>query len=398
MSHAEPWRRTAAGAGLLGADGSLTTTVFAEMTSLAARTGALNLGQGFPDEDGPAEVLAAAREAIAEGGNQYPPARGIPLLREAIATHQRRFYGVAVDPETQVLVTVGATEALTATLLAFVEPGDEVVVFEPYYDSYAAIVALAGGRLRPVALRYPEFRPDPEDLRRAVTDRTRIVLINSPHNPTGMVLRREELELIVDLAHRHDALLVADEVYEHLTFDAGHLTPAQIPGAFERTVSISSAGKTFSVTGWKIGWLSAPAELVARILAVKQYLTFAGGTPFQPAVAVGLALPEEWFARAADGLRARRDVLAQGLRDAGFAAPLPQAGYFVVADASPLGVTDGAAFCRELPERSGVAAIPLTAFARPERTDLAPLVRFAHCKRDEVLRDAVARLARGALG
>ncbi|MEZ5087980.1 MAG: aminotransferase class I/II-fold pyridoxal phosphate-dependent enzyme [Tessaracoccus sp.] len=393
MVSAEPWRRAAAGAGLLGTDGSLTTTIFAEMTALAATTGALNLGQGFPDEDGPAEVLEAARQAITEGVNQYPPARGLPVLCEAIATHQRRFYGMHVDPDTEVLVTVGATEALTATLLAFVEPGDEVVVLEPYYDSYAAITALAGGQLRAVPLRFPEFQPDPDDLRHAITDRTRIILVNTPHNPTGTVLGRETLELVVELAHRHDALIVTDEVYEHLTFDTPHLSPVQLPGGFERTVCISSAGKTFSLTGWKIGWLTAPARLVSRILAVKQYLTFAGGAPFQPAIAVGLGLPDDWFASIATDLRARRDVLAAGLRAAGFEVALPQAGYFIVADAAPVGATDGARFCRELPTRAGVVAIPLSAFATPERTDLKTLVRFAHCKSDGVLRDAAARLS-----
>ncbi|MDF1487406.1 aminotransferase class I/II-fold pyridoxal phosphate-dependent enzyme [Tessaracoccus caeni] len=396
MSHAEPWRRAAAGAGLLGADGSLATTIFAEITALAVSTGALNLGQGFPDDDGPAQVLDAAREAIATGANQYPPARGVSALREAIAAHQHRFYGLDVDPDTEVLVTMGATEALTATLLAFVEPGDEVVVLEPYYDSYAAIIALASGVLRPVPLRFPDFRPDPDELRTAVTDRTRIILINTPHNPTGMVLNRDELELIVDLAHQHDALIVADEVYEHLTFDASHLSPTHLPGGKERTVSISSAGKTFSVTGWKIGWLTAPASLVSAILAVKQYLTFAGGSPFQPAIAAGLALPDEWFARTRANLQARRNLLAHGLRSAGFDVALPQAGYFIVADASTLGVTDGAALCRSLPSDAGVAAIPLTAFARPERTDLAPLIRFAHCKRVDVLREACTKLAEWA--
>lgn len=360
MSHAEPWRRAAAGAGLLGADGSLATTIFAEITALAASTGALNLGQGFPDDDGPAQVLDAAREAIANGANQYPPARGVPALREAIAAHQRRFYGLDVDPDTEVLVTMGATEALTATLLAFVEPGDEVVVLEPYYDSYAAIVALAGGVLHPVPLRFPDFRPDPDELRAAVSDRTRLILINTPHNPTGMVLDREELELIVDLSHRHDALIVADEVYEHLTFDAPHLSPTQLPGGRERTMSISSAGKTFSVTGWKIGWLTAPAHLVSAVLAVKQYLTFAGGAPFQPAIATGLALPDEWFARTRANLQARRNLLAHGLKSAGFDVSLPQAGYFIVADASPLGLTDGATLCRSLPsDAAGARALAL---------------------------------------
>lgn len=393
MSRYQPWQRTASAAGLLTSGGTLATTVFAEMTALANRTGAINLGQGFPDQDGPPEVLEAARQAITDGFNQYSPGRGLPALRDAIAGHQLDSYGISLDPETEILVTVGATEALAATLLAFVDDGDEVVVLEPYYDSYAAITGLAGGRLRTVPLRFPGFRPDPDDLRRVVNDRTRVILINTPHNPTGIVLDRDSLELIVELAHRHDALIVSDEVYEHLTFDAPHLPVASLPGAFERTISISSAGKTFSVTGWKIGWLSAPAELVSRVLAVKQFLTFVGGAPFQHAIAAGLALPGSWFDEAAASLRVKRDLLADGLRRAGFGISLPQAGYFIVADGAPLGTNDAAAFCRELPERVGVAAVPLTAFAGSHRTDLSGLVRFAYCKGEAVLASASERLA-----
>ncbi|MCR2784494.1 MULTISPECIES: pyridoxal phosphate-dependent aminotransferase [unclassified Microbacterium] len=389
------WRRAATGAGLLAADGTAVPTIFAEMSALAARTGAINLGQGFPDEDGPAEVLEAARAAISHGVNQYPPGRGMPELLEAIAEHQQRFYGLHLDPQRHVLVTAGATEALAAALLALVDgPDDEVVVFEPYYDSYGACVALAGARLVTVPLRWPDFQPDLDDLRRAVTDRTRVILVNDPHNPTGAVFTRETLEEIVRLADRHDAIVLTDEVYEHLVFDAVHIPIATLPGAWERTLTISSAGKTFATTGWKIGWISGPADLVTAVLTVKQFLTYVNGAPFQPAIATGLRLPDDFFAGAAATLRAKRDLLGRGLRAAGFGVSTPQGSYFTVADAAPLGATDAAQFCRELPERAGVVAIPLTAFAAAEhRDDYATLVRFAACKRTEVLDDAVSRLA-----
>lgn len=365
------------------------------MSALATHTGAVNLGQGFPDEDGPAEVLDAAREAIAQGVNQYPPGRGTPELREAIAEHQQRFYGLRLDAERDVLVTAGATEALAAALLALIDgPDDEVVVFEPFYDSYAACVALAGAKLVTVPLRWPDFQPDPEDLRRAVTDRTRVILVNDPHNPTGAVFGRDTLDEVVRLAERHDALILTDEVYEHLVFDAVHVPIATLPGAWERTLTISSAGKTFATTGWKIGWISGPADLVDAVLAVKQFLTYVNGAPFQPAIATGLRLPDAFFAGAAATMRAKRDLLGAGLRTAGFAVSTPHGSYFTVADAAPLGAADAATFCRELPERAGVVAIPLTAFVTPgHRADYATLVRFAACKRTEVLDDAVARLA-----
>jgi len=394
-----PWQRTAAGAGLLGADGAVRPTVFAEMSALAAATGALNLGQGFPDEDGPAEVLDAAREAIATGVNQYPPGMGMPVLREAIARHQRRWYGLEPDAATEVLVTAGATEALAASILAFVEPGDEVVAFEPAYDAYAALVARAGGVLTTVPLHYPDWRPDPDALRAAISDRTRLILVNSPHNPTGAVLDRETLELVVELAERHDALIVTDEVYEHLVFDGRHVPVATLPGAWDRTLSISSGGKTFNTTGWKIGWVTGPAPLITAVLAVKQYLTYVNGAPFQPAIAVGLDLPDTVFARAADALRAKRDLLADGLTAAGFEVALPAAGYFIVADAAPLGFADGEELCRRLPELAGVVGVPVSAFVPAEhRSGVASLVRFAFCKRIDVLEEASARLARLSAG
>ena len=373
-------------------------TIFAEMSAAAARTGAINLGQGFPDEDGPAAVLEAAREAIANGANQYPPGRGIPDLLAAISEHQQRFYGLSVDPGTEVIVTAGATEALTATLLALIdEPDDEVVVFEPYYDSYAAAVALAGARLRTVPLRRPGFQPDLDELAAAVSDRTRIILVNDPHNPTGAVFGSEVLAEVVRLAHAHDAVIVTDEVYEHLSFHAPHTPIATLPGAAERTLTISSAGKTFSATGWKIGWVHGPADLITAVLTVKQFLTYVNGSPFQPAIAVGLRLPDAYFLESAAVLQRKHELLGDALTDAGFTVHAPQGGYFTVADATPVGGADAAAFCRALPERAGVAAIPLTAFVSAERrADYDGLVRFAACKRVEVLQEAASRLA--ALG
>lgn len=389
------WLRTARGAMLVDEDGGLRPSIFAEMSALAATTGALNLGQGFPDYDPPAEVLEAAQRAIRDGLNQYPPGLGMPVLREAIARHQKRFYDWSVDPDREVLVTAGATEALAASLLALLEPGDEVVVFEPFYDSYAAVTALAEGRLVTVPLVAPGFRPDLDALRDAVTDRTRVILLNTPHNPTGRILDDEVLRLVVELAHAHDAVIVSDEVYEHLTFERPHVPVATLPGAAERTVTISSGGKTFSATGWKIGWLIAPPALRDAILAVKQFLTFVNGAPFQPAIATGLDLPDAFFADAAQTLARRCARLSAGLRDAGFEVSSPDAGYFVIGDAAPLGHPDAVELCRRLPELADLVAIPLAAFVRPEH--LAPyrsLVRFAFCKRDEVLDAALERLER----
>jgi N-succinyldiaminopimelate aminotransferase len=389
-----PWQRTIAGAGLLGADGVVRQTVFAEMSALAARTGALNLGQGFPDEPGPTQVLETARRAIADGVNQYPPGPGQVGLRRAIADHQRHWYGLDLDPDSQVVVTAGATEALAAALLALVEPGDEVVCLSPTYDAYSAVVARAGGVLVPVRLRFPDWQPDPEELRRAVNDRTRIILVNSPHNPTGAVLEAQVLEVVIDLAHRHDATIVTDEVYEHLVHEGRHLPVATLPGGFERTLTISSAGKTFSVTGWKVGWASGPAHLVAAVLAVKQYLSYSGGAPFQPAVAVGLSLPDEAFAGLAATLTGKRDRLCSALLAVGFDVAVPSAGYFTVVDAAALGWGDAEEFCRRLPDLAGVVGVPVSAFVQPQhRHEVESLVRFAFCKSDEVLDEAGRRLA-----
>jgi len=389
-----PWERAARGAMLLGAGGELSTTIFGEMSALAAATGAINLGQGFPDEDGPPEVLEAARRAIAEGVNQYPPVLGIPELREAIAAHQKRFYGIDVDATTEVLVTAGATEAIAATVLALTDEGDDVVTFEPFYDEYGAITGLARATQVTVPLRAPHFALDHDDLRAAITDRTRLIIVNSPHNPTGVVFSRETLELIVELAQKHDAIIVTDEVYEHLTFGLRHIPISSLPGAFERTVTISSAGKTFSTTGWKIGWAIAPEPILQAIIAVKQYLTYVNGAPFQPAIAVGLALPDRYFADAARMLKAKRDILGAGLARAGFEVSTPHAGYFLIADAAPLGVTDAAEFCRALPALAGVVAVPVSAFVRqPNRAQYSSLLRFAFCKRVDVLERAAKQLS-----
>jgi N-succinyldiaminopimelate aminotransferase len=368
-----------------------TTTVFAEMTALAVRTGAINLGQGFPDTDGPSSLLEGAVTAIRSGANQYPPGPGTPVLREAVATHQRRFYGLDVDPA-DVLVTAGATEAIAATVLALAGPGDEVVTFEPYYDSYAATIALAGATRRTVVLRSPDFAVDEAALRAAFGPRTKLVLLNSPHNPTGKVFTPAELSLVAELAVEHDAVVLADEVYEHLTFGVPHVPIATLPGMAERTLVTSSAGKTFSVTGWKVGWLHGPSDLVAAARAVKQFLTYVGGAPFQPAVAAALALPDEFFAGLATDLARKRDLLVAGLRAAGLTVNVPQGTYFVTADAAPLGFEDAAALAWAMPERVGVAAIPVSVFS--DDADAArSLLRFAFCKRDEVLEQAVERLA-----
>jgi N-succinyldiaminopimelate aminotransferase len=378
---------------LLGGNGQLRPSIFAEMSALAVATGSINLGQGFPEEDGPSEVLEAAQKAIRDGVNQYPPGRGMPVLLEAIAEHQQHFYGLEFDPGTEVLVTAGATEALTATILALTTEGDEVVTFEPFYDSYGAVTALAGAKHVTVPLRRPNFQPDPDDIRKAVSDQTRLIIVNDPHNPTGSIFDRETLELIVQLAHAHNCLIVTDEVYEHLTFGEPHVPIATLPGARERTISISSGGKTFNTTGWKVGWITAPAELVSAILAVKQFLTYVNAAPFQPAIAVGLGLPDTYFRHAAGVLQGKRDLLAAGLSRVGFTVTRPQGGYFILADAAPLGFGNAADLCRKLPALAGVVGVPVSAFVRDDRAgEYASLVRFAYCKKMESIEQASAKL------
>ncbi|HEU5485364.1 MAG TPA: pyridoxal phosphate-dependent aminotransferase [Microlunatus sp.] len=372
--------------------GSTATTIFAEMSALALATNSVNLGQGFPDYDGPAFMLETAERAIATGINQYPPGRGIAELRRAVVGHARRHYGLDYDPDREVIITTGATEALAAAILAFVDPGDEVVALEPFYDSYAASVALAGGRIVGVGVFGPDFTLDTEELRRAVTRRTKMILVNSPHNPTGAVLGRAELATIAELAVEHDLLVVCDEVYEHLTFDGvEHLPLAGFPGMRERTIRISSSGKTFSATGWKIGWALGPAQLITELTAVKQFLTYVSGAPFQPAIARALDDGDAWVAEARHELQGKRDRLAAGLRSVGLEPAMPRGTYFMTTDVRQLGYQDGVEFCRDLPRRCGVVAIPHQVFyARAEAG--RPYVRWAFCKSDPVLDEAIHRL------
>ncbi len=368
------------------------TTIFAEMSALAERTGAVNLGQGFPDTDGPQEIAEAAQQAIRDGHNQYPPLPGILPLRQAVSEHRARFRGQHFDPDGEILITAGATEALAAALLALTGPGDEVVTFEPYYDSYAAGVALSGATRRVVSLRAPDWSFDPDELRAAFTPATRVLLLNSPHNPTGKVFTRDELQLLADLCCEHDVIAVTDEVYEHLVFDGEHIPLATLPGMAERTLTVSSAGKIFSFTGWKIGWACGPADLVSAVRTAKQFLTFVSGTPFQHAVAVGLRLDDAFFSGYTDQMRAKRDRLCNGLAAAGFDVLTPQGTYFASCDISSLGEHDGRAFCLALPERCGVVAVPTMVFY--DNKDVgAHIIRFAFCKRDDVLDEAIARLA-----
>jgi N-succinyldiaminopimelate aminotransferase len=367
------------------------TTVFAEISSLAVATGAINMGQGFPDEDGPPEVLEAAVRAIRDGHNQYPPGSGVPELLEAVAAHQRRFYGLDYDPRRQILVTAGATEAIAATILALCESGDEVVTFEPYYDSYAATIALSGAERRVVPLRPPDWSFDPEGLARAITPRTRLILLNTPHNPTGRVFSEADLAIVADICVANDLIAVTDEVYEHLVFEGRHSTLAGFPGMRGRTLAISSAAKTFAVTGWKVGWICGPEELVTAVRTVKQFLTFASGTPFQLAVATGLGLGDDVYERVRDDLRIRRDRFCDGLEALGWTVHRPAGTYFATVDSRPLGFADGWEMCRLLPADRRVAAVPTEVFY-DDKAAGRHLVRFAFCKRLEVIDEALVRL------
>ncbi len=371
-------------------------TIFAEMSALAVRTGAINLGQGFPDVAGPGAMLEVAVEAIRSGEDQYPPGPGLPELREAVAAQRLQRYGLEYDPAAEVFVTVGATEGVAASVLALAGPGDEVIVFEPYYDSYAAVIALAGAVRRTVTLRPVEgrFTFDPDELRAAVGPRTRLILVNSPHNPAGAVFTREELGTIADVCREHDLIAVTDEVYEYLTFDGTeHIPLATLDGMRERTVSVSSAGKTFSVTGWKTGWVTAPARYVRAVQTVKQFLTYAVNAPYQRAAAYALGNELAWVEELRTSLQGKRDRLISGLEAAGFTAYRPQGTYFVQADIRPLGFSDGMDLARALPDKAGVVAIPTQVFYDHAEAG-AHFVRFAFCKKDEVIDEAVARLAR----
>jgi N-succinyldiaminopimelate aminotransferase len=371
----------------------LGTTIFAEMSARALATDSVNLGQGFPDVDGPRAIAQIAADAVLAGkGNQYPPGPGIPELRQAIAEHQQRFYGLTYDPATEVFVTAGATEAVAAALLALLEPGDEVIAFEPYYDSYAANIAMAGATRVPVTLRAPGFRPDLTELESKITAKTRLLLINSPHNPTGTVLTRDELQIIANIAIKHDLIVVTDEVYEHLAFDRPHIPLATFPGMRERTLSVSSAGKTFSFTGWKVGWATGSPELIEAVKTTKQFMTFVASGPFQYAVAEALSLPDSYYEDLRIDLKAKRDLLGAGLRDIGFGVYQPEGTYFITTDIAPLGEKDGIEFCLGLPARAGVVAIPTVLFYDNKEAGRTK-VRFAFCKRPEVLEEAMKRLA-----
>jgi N-succinyldiaminopimelate aminotransferase len=367
-------------------------TIFTTMSALAMRTGAVNLGQGFPDADGPASVLAAADRAMRSGANQYAPGPGVPALRQAIARHQQRHYGIELDPDREIVVTTGATEGVAAALLGLVDPGDEVVVLEPYYDSYVAMIQMVGAVRRPVTLAAPEFRLRGDDLRAAIGPRTRFILLNSPHNPAGTVLTRPELQVVADVATEHDLTVITDEVYEHLTFDDHeHVPISTLPGMWERTLSLSSAGKSYSVTGWKVGWATGPAELVSALLSAKQWLTFTSGAPLQPAIAVALDEEPAWPRALARDLLARRDLLCDGLASLGLDVRRPEGTYFALTDISSLGWQDGMEFCLALPERAGVVAIPTQPFHDTHAGD--QLVRWAFCKEAAVIEEALSRLS-----
>jgi len=371
------------------------STVFGEMSALAIETGSVNLGQGFPDTDGPDVVKESAIRAIREGrGNQYPPVHGIPELRRAIAEHQQRFYGIEIDGMTDVVVATGASEAIAAAMLALVDDGDEVVMFSPWFDLYAAVVSLAGGTRIEVPLTAGSFRPDADALRAAITPRTRLLLLNSPHNPTGSVFSRAELEAIAAVVAEHDLWVISDEAYEHLVYSGSEHVPfSTVPGMAERTVTIGSAGKSLSMTGWKVGWASGPTDLIAAVRVPRQHLSFVSGGPFQWAVVDGLALPDPYWASFRDGLEHQRDLLCDGLATLGFPTTVPEGTYFATTDVRPMGYADGWAFCRDLPRRAGVVAIPHEVFHDDPEAG-KPFVRWAFCKRPDVLEEALTRLSR----
>ena len=371
------------------------STIFSEVSELATRFDAINLGQGFPDTDGPSSMIEAAVKAMRDGHNQYPPGIGTPELRHAAAVHETTHTGLEHDPDTEVLVTVGATEGIAAAVMGLVEPDDEVVVIEPFYDSYAATVAMAGAARRAARMvrAGDGFRLDVDSLREAFSPRTRAVLVNTPHNPTGAVLPREDLEQIATLCREYDAIAISDEVYAHLTYDGiEHVSIATLPGMAERTLRISSAGKLLNCTGWKIGWLTGPADLVAGARTARQYMSFTVASPLQLAVAHALRHEQEWIATLRQSMQARRDQLLDTLTSVGFDVVVGQGTYFLTADPRPLGVTDAASWCLGLPEQIGVAAVPFAPFTDAYSDEWSHLVRFAFCKRPEVLDLAGRRL------
>jgi N-succinyldiaminopimelate aminotransferase len=362
------------------------------MSALAVRTGSVNLGQGFPDLSGPDAVIEVAYDAMRAGRNQYPPGRGAPELVDAVMRHQQRHYGLDLAPE-NVVVTTGATEAIAGALLGLVDPGDEVVVWEPYYDSYRAMIQFAGGVRRPVTLHAPDYRLDVDELEAAVTDRTKLILLNSPHNPTGHVFDATELAAVADVARRHDLVVVTDEVYEHLTFDDHqHVPIATLPDMFERTVTISSSGKTFSLTGWKIGWVTGPPDLVAAVEGAKNWLSYSSGAPFQPAIAHALDHEAAFHEQLREDLQKKRDYLCDALDSLGLEVHVPQGTYFVTTDVESLGHSDGKAFCAATAERAKVVAIPNQVFYDDDSTEGRHLIRWAFCKEQDVLEEGIRRL------
>jgi N-succinyldiaminopimelate aminotransferase len=373
------------------------TTIFAEMSALAVRTGSVNLGQGFPDLSGPDSVVEAAYDAMRAGRNQYPPGRGAPELVDALIRHQQRHYGLDLAPE-NVVVTTGATEAIAGALLGLVDPGDEVIVWEPYYDSYRAMIQFAGGVRRPVTLRAPDYRCDIDELEAAVSDRTKLILLNTPHNPTGHVFDASELAAVAEVALRHDLVVVTDEVYEHLTFDDhAHVPIATLPGMFERTVTISSSGKTFSFTGWKIGWATGPADLVAAVEGAKNWLSYSSGAPFQPAIAQAFDHESVFHQQLREDLQKKRDFLCAALDSLsydglGLEVHVPQGTYFVTTDVSAMGYVDGKAFCAAMAERAKVVAIPNQVFYEDDSAEGRHLIRWAFCKEQDVLEEGIRRL------
>lgn len=370
----------------------LGTSIFAEMTQLAAEHNAINLGQGMAEFPAPDLAKTRAAEAIHADLNQYAPSVGLPSLRQSIAEHQRRFWGLEYDWTSEITVTAGATEAITATIMALCETGDEVVLFEPHFDSYPANVGMAGATVRAVTLRPPSFDWDPEELEETLSPRTRLMLLNTPHNPSGAVYTREQLEYLARLCVERDIIMVTDEVYEHVVYEGEHICPSTLPGMRDRTVQISSAGKTFSVTGWKVGWACASPPLTAAIRTAKQYLTFTNGTPFQHAIADALRLDDDFYTDLAHSYRHLRDLIVDGLTDVGFEVYAPAGSTFVITDIRPLGYSDEVEFCRMLPEKVGVVAIPCSAFYENKRNG-RHLVRFAFCKTEPALVEGIERLS-----
>lgn len=369
-------------------------SIFPTMSRLAAEAGAINLGQGFPDEDGPASIRNRAAALTIKGPNQYAPVEGVPELRAAIAADNKRFYGLNIDPETQTLVTSGATEALASAFFGFLEEGDEAIALAPFYECYAPQIEGAGARVVPVNLSPPDWRLDADALNNAITNKTKLIVINSPHNPLGKVMNWSELEIVAAAAIAHDLIVVCDEVYEHLIFDgAAHQPLMTLPGMFERCVRIGSAGKTFSLTGFRIGYATGPAPLITGMMKVHQHLSYTSPAPFQQAVAEGLALGDDYYQAFRADMQMKRDLMARGLADAGFEPMACEGTYFITVDIRAVGHDDDMQFCREITQNAKVAAVPISAFYHPSQDDRPRhFARFCFCKKPDVLNEAARRL------